>query len=270
MKQLLFFFTVITFQSLFAQQKTEPLSIGDKIIFQSKILEEERILNVYLPNSYSSDSTKKYPVIYLLDGSFDEDFIHISGLVQFGSFPWINLLPESIVVGIANTDRKRDFTYPSKNNQDKKELPTSGKSNLFISFIEQEVQTLINKNYKTNDTTTIIGQSLGGLLATEILFKKPQLFSNYIIVSPSLWWDDESLLKEEPTTYSTKKSIYIAVGKEGEVMERTAKELYTKLNSKKQDNTKLYFDFFETHNHGDALHNAVYKGFEKMYKKIEN
>ena len=115
----------------------------------------------------------------------------------------------------------------------------------------------------------MIGQSLGGLLATEILFKKPELFDNYIIASPSLWWDDESLLKYTPTLYTSKKSIFISVGKEGQVMERTAKELYDKLELLKNANTNLYFEFFEKQNHGDALHLAVYNAFEKIFKKDE-
>jgi len=104
-------------------------------------------------------------------------------------------------------------------------------------------------------------------LATEILFKNPNLFDNYIITSPSLWWDDASLLAYKPTLYTSKKSIYIAVGKEGEIMERTAKALYDKLNLQKKTNTSLYFQFFEKQNHGDALHLAVYDAFEKIFKK---
>ena len=103
------------------------------------------------------------------------------------------------------------------------------------------------------------------MLATEILFKKPDLFDNYIIVSPSLWWDDQNLLNIKPIKYTTNKSIYIAVGKEGEVMERTAKQLYKKLNSEKKENTKLFFNFLENKTHGDALHIAVYDAFEKIY-----
>ncbi|WP_025742959.1 alpha/beta hydrolase [Aquimarina pacifica] len=246
--------------------ETTQLSIGEKIEFKSKVLNEKRELNVYLPNGYSKDSLKKYPVIYLLDGSIDEDFIHISGLVQFGSFSWINMLPESIVVGISNVDRKRDFTFPTNNKKDKKDFPTTGKSKEFMNFIVEEVQPLIDNEYKTNSLRTLIGQSLGGLLVTEILFKKPDTFDNYIIVSPSLWWDDESLLKHMPNSYSTKKSIFIAVGKEGEIMERTAKELYAKLNLNKKENTNLYFEFLEKQDHGDALHLAVYSAFEKIFK----
>lgn len=211
--------------------------------------------------------TKKYPVIYLLDGSKDEDFIHISGLVQFGSFPWLNLIPESIVVGISNVDRKRDFTYPSQNESDRKDLPTSGKSELFINFIENELQPFIETTFRTTGNKTLIGQSLGGLLATEILLKKPNLFDQYIIVSPSLWWDNANLLKLEPEKFTTTKSIYIAVGKEGKIMEQAAKQLYKKLEKIKEDNTTIYFDFLEDKDHGDALHIAVYNAFEKIYKQ---
>lgn len=256
---------------IFAQNesKKSPLIIGDKIAFQSTILEESRTLNIYLPNSYHPDSSKTYPVIYLLDGSMDEDFIHVTGIVQFGSFSWINMIPESIVVGIANVDRKRDFTYPTQNKQDKADFPTTGGSLKFINFIEKELQPFITKTYRTGGSKTIIGQSLGGLLATEILVTKPALFDNYIIVSPSLWWDDESLLKKSFKSYPSNKSIYIAVGKEGKIMERVAKELFDKLNLDKTDNTALYYDFFEKQNHGDALHLAVYSAFEKIFKVEE-
>ena len=125
----------------------------------------------------------------------------------------------------------------------------------------------IEQNYKVNTTRTLIGQSLGGLLGAEILFKKPTLFTNYIIVSPSLWWDDESLLAWEPKGLDATENIYISVGKEGEVMERVAKALYEKLNAIKPSQTRLFYEFFEKQSHGDALHLSVYDAFEKIFKK---
>ena len=176
------------------------------------------------------------------------------------------MIPESIVVGIGNVDRERDFTSPSKNALDQKRLPTSGKSENFLKFLEKEVQPFIDSTYRTTKTKTIIGQSLGGLLATEILFKKPDLFDNYIIVSPSLWWNDERLLDEKPLTYNSNKSVYIARGKEGQVMERTTKELFDKLKENKKENTMLFCDFLEDKTHADALHIAVYNAFEIIFK----
>lgn len=252
-------------QGSLMKSNTENLVIGEKVQLFSKVLEENRDLNIYLPQGYSKDSLKTYPVIYLLDGSMDEDFLHIAGLVQFGSFSWINMLPESIVVGIGNVDRKKDFTYPTNNKKDLEDFPTTGHSSDFIRFIEEELQAYIERNYRHTSTKTIIGQSLGGLLATEILFKKPDLFDNYIIVSPSLWWDDESLLKQNPKEGSSVKNIYVGVGKEGPIMERTAKELYEKLNSAASENKAVYFNFLEAQDHGDALHLAVYDAFNKIF-----
>jgi predicted alpha/beta superfamily hydrolase len=243
-------------------------SIGETLEIKSKILNESRTINIYLPDSYNKDSLRKYPVIYLLDGSKDEDFIHIAGLVQFCSFSWINIISKSIVVGIGNVDRKRDFTFPSSVEIDNKEFPTSGKSENFMDFIENELQLIIGKNYRVNNQKTIIGQSLGGLFATEVLFKRPEMFDNYIIISPSLWWDNELLLSFELKESLNNKKIYVGVGKEGEVMERLAKSLFEKLKIMKNGDS-TYFGYFEKQNHGDALHLAVYDAFVKLFKKEE-
>ena len=101
---------------------SKPFVLGVIDELPSTILAEKRTLNIYLPEGYKNDDTTKYPVIYLLDGSADEDFIHIVGLVQFNSFEWINGVPKSIVVGIATVDRKRDFTFPTNIESDKKNI----------------------------------------------------------------------------------------------------------------------------------------------------
>ena len=271
MKKIIF---IILFIPFLVQGQDSPkllgedsFSIGKILKIQSAVLDEERVLNVYLPASYERDSSKYYPVIYLLDGSRDEDFIHVSGIVQFGSFSWINMLPESIVVGIGNVDRKRDFTYPSKNKLDQTEFPSSGGSAAFIDFLGTELQPFIEDHFRTTASRTVIGQSLGGLLLTEILFTKPELYDNYIIVSPSLWWDDERLLKENALSFDRVSTIYVAGGKEGEVMERTAKDLYSKLEMAKKGNTKVFYEFLSDKTHGDALHQAVYNAFEKIHSK---
>jgi len=257
--------------SLFAQAKeaTKQLfSIGERLEYHSNILNQDRFINVYLPHGYSPDSAKTYPVIYLLDGSKDEDFIHIAGLVQFASYPWINLIQESIVVGIENIDRYHDFTYPTELAEYKEINPTSGGSEDFMKFIESELQPYIESAYKVEDDKTIIGQSLGGLLAAEILAKKPDMFDKYIIVSPSLWWDDESLLDMEFASYTESKSVYITVGAEGKVMKKVAKNLYKKLKKSDNPTTHLEHKYMKDKDHGDALHLGVYNAFEAM-KLIE-
>jgi hypothetical protein len=230
-----------------------------------------RVVNIYLPAGYNPADSIQYPVVYLLDGSADEDFIHIAGLMQFANFPWVAQLPASILVGIANTDRRRDFTYPTTIEKDRKDFPTTGGSKNFIRFIGEELQPFIQREYKTTSSKTIIGQSLGGLLATEILFKKPELFTHYIIVSPSLWWDKESLLKIQPKVVSSgfraPVSVAVAVGKEGPVMEADSRQLVSLLRKSQKKNLKVSFQYFPAEDHGTILHKAVYWGFEVMHPK---
>jgi predicted alpha/beta superfamily hydrolase len=244
--------------------KTEPFTIGERITLHSEILGVDRVLNIYLPYGYHADSAKTYPVIYLLDGSEYEDFIHVVGVVQFGSYPWINMIEESIVVGIENIDRKHDFTYPTRDEEHKKEYPTTGASADFIAFIAEELQPMIASTYNVTEEKTIIGQSLGGLLATEILYKQPDLFTNYIIVSPSLWWDFESLFETTRIQSSSVQKVYVGVGEEGKTMKRVAKKLYKTL--KKDESFSSYYNFFPENDHGDVLHLAVYDAFNQLFK----
>jgi predicted alpha/beta superfamily hydrolase len=287
--KLIYSVTILFFLSKSASAQTDktiqtdskPFVLGviDKI--QSAALAEKRILNIYLPEGYSKADTIRYPVVYLLDGSADEDFIHITGLFQFNSFAWINRVPKSIIVGIANVDRKRDFTYPTTVEADSKKLPTSGHSGKFITFLEKELQPFVEKKYRTNASKMLIGQSLAGLLAAEILLKKPSLFSKYIIISPSIWWDKGSLLKQSSDilkeNYPRKTDIYIGVGKEGlvspiaapgdapHVMEVDANLLADKIKSGKSKNVQVYFDYLPEENHGTVTHQAVFNALRMLY-----
>lgn len=285
MKKFSFLFSILCgcMLQLVAQPNTQlqsnsskPFILGVIDEIQSTQLNEKRILNIYLPEGYNPKDTTHYPVIYLLDGSADEDFIHIAGLVQFNNFSWINRVPKTIVVGIANTDRKRDFSFPSTVASDKTRMPTSGKSANFIAFIEKELQPYIEGNYKTNSDKMLIGQSLGGLLATEILLKKPTLFNKYIIISPSLWWDNGSFLKMESSVlqenFTTATDVYIGVGKEGlspgdhpRVMEVDANLLAEKLKGSKSKNLNVYFDYLPQEDHATVTHQAVFNAFRLLY-----
>jgi uncharacterized protein len=263
-----------------AQQKkdepTKPFVLGVIDELQSVELSEKRILNIYLPEGYNPNDTTKYPVVYLLDGSADEDFIHIAGLYQYNNFSWINRVPKSIIVGIANIDRKRDFTYPTTLPEDQKKYITAGHSNKFINFIEKELQPYIEKKYKTNSSKTIIGQSLAGLVATEILLKKPWMFNKYIIVSPSLWWDNCSLLniKSEMLleSYGKTTSIYIGCGKEGlapssipHVMEVDANLLFEKIKNSQSKNINVHFDYLPEEDHATVTHQAVFNALRILH-----
>lgn len=256
--------------SLSAQGSVEgPFVIGETRQLQSTVLGQERLLNIALPLGYHPDSAARYPVIYLLDGSADEDFIHLAGLAQFAAFPWIEWLPPSIVVGIANVDRKHDLTFPTTVATDVEKFPTTGGSAAFLRFIGDELIPFIDSAYRTSGQRTLIGQSLGGLFTTEALFTRPALFARYVIVSPSLWWDHESLLDRQPAfardSALAPEQVFIAVGKEGKHMVKPAKKLAAML--KRDKHIRSTFVYLPDHDHGNILHRAALDAVRWMSRK---
>ena len=255
---------------------TKPFVLGQVEKIYSTQLGENRVLNIYLPEGYHADDTSRYPVVYLLDGSADEDFIHVVGLYQFYSFPWINQVPKSIIVGIGNVDRRRDFTFPTKIKEDLKAYPTTGHSDKFIAFLEKELQPFIEKKFRTNRSKTLIGESLGGLLASQILLEKPELFNNYIIVSPSLWWNNGSLLEEsfdKPCKQSSQKiAVYVGVEKEGlaptkipRLIDVDASTLAEKLTDCQSKNLRVHFNYLPEENHATIMHQAMMNALKFLY-----
>ncbi len=259
-------------QNTIQETSKVALTIGDVVMLPSKILSENRTLNIYLPEGYSAQDTLKYPVLYVLDGTINEDFLHIVGLTQFFNLQYT--MPKTIVVGIANVDRKRDFTFPTSDKSLKADYPTTGSSAKFITFLERELQPYIENNYKVNGTKMIIGQSLGGLLASEILLKKTELFTHYFIISPRLWWDNESMLKEAPGYFKAQKDmdlyVYVSVGSEGQVMESEASKLSEILKRSNKKKLKTEFNFLPDENHASILHQSLNEGFKLLYPLKKN
>jgi predicted alpha/beta superfamily hydrolase len=204
----------------------------------------------------------------------EEDFIHLVGLVRFNTQPWIARFPRSIVVGIENTKRRRDFTFEVASLDFLKEMDISpeqfkehGGSASYISFLEQELRPSIDSIYRTTGENTVIGESLGGLLATEILLKRTNLFTNYIISSPSLWWGNESLL--ETAKNSTLDAVNVYIGacqkKEESRMYKDAQKLAKILQKRGASSSRIYFDYMPEEIHSTVLHQAVYHAFKMFY-----
>ncbi len=156
---------------------------------------------MHLPASYAraGNAERRYPVIYVLDG--ESLFSTATSIVEFlsggsnGNFA----IPDSIVVGISNTDRLRDFTPTvSLDGPGSRHHPgwkNSGGAGAFIRFLAQELVPEIDREFRTMPYRTIVGHSLGGLLAIEALQAMPKLFNATIAIDASLWWDDAVLVR---------------------------------------------------------------------------
>lgn len=178
----------------------------------SQTLGEERTLWISLPKSMNDTrfAPMKYPVLYLLDGA--ELFHAVSGMVRFLSSEKNNrVLPEMIVVGIVNTNRDRDLT-PTEDTE--AHFPTGG-GERFLSFMEQELIPYIEDKYSAAPHRTLVGQSLGGLLTLYALHAHPELFQHHIALEPSLWWDDQYIVRQfenaKPREDWKGKGLYLAI-----------------------------------------------------------
>jgi predicted alpha/beta superfamily hydrolase len=239
------------------------VTFGQRYEMHSDILGEDRVLNVLLPAEYTDSTANDYSVIYLLDGAVGEDFFHAAGLLRY--FDDHGMMPPTILVGIVNVDRKRDFTYPSNDPRDQRDFPTTGGSAKFIDFLQNELPAFVEKTFRTTKHRTLIGQSLGGLLATEVLLKYPGHFNDYIIVSPSLWWDKESLYNDMDSLVNTLEAspdrLFVSVGVEYPVMIDGSRKLARLMEGK----TQAIFEPLMDEDHNTILHEALYRAFDKLY-----
>jgi len=185
---------LIVSSSVFAQtdisavSKAVPLTVGETFTIRATTLGETRRINVYIPPVYAESTNARRPVLYMPDGGIAEDFLHVAGLLQVSVGN--GTMRPFILVGIENTQRRRDLTGPTQNAEDKKIAPQVGGSAAFRRFVRAELMPVINARYRTTRETAIMGESLAGLFVVETFFLEPDMFDTYIAFDPSLWWNN--------------------------------------------------------------------------------
>lgn len=205
-------------------QQNDSIPKHDTFKMESKKANETRVINVWLPSEYSI-SSDSLPVLYMLDGGIQEDFPHVvSTLAQLIQQKKIQPI---ILVGIENTQRRRDLTGETTVKEDKEIAPVVGGSAQFRAFIQEELFAEINKKYKTTSKKGIIGESLAGLFITETFLVQPDMFNFYIAFDPSLWWNNEYLVKTANKQLNhfpkTKKTFWFAGSGEESIFKSTNK-----------------------------------------------
>lgn len=220
---------------------TYPESVVQTTI-RSKILNEERELIIHLPVDY--DKKKKYPVMYVLDGSSQDK--HIAN--KFNILSTAGYVPETIVVGIPNVSgkgRQRDYTPPyMRMDIDEKDSPL-GEADQFLSFMEQELFRFIEKNYSVSEIRSLAGNSRGGLLVMYSLLYKPDLFKGRFCFSPAFWRDDNLIIKKVSDFLTTSKNLqsflYLSMGEDENNKMKSGFNEMTKILSKKQNGQLIWY-----------------------------
>ena len=240
-----------------AQINGNNIELGKIITLNSEVLQEQRDIFVYLPVGYEL-TEEKYPVIYILDGR--GNFAFSATTSNFLSRT--QRMPRSIVVGIPNTDRNRDFTPVHE-----ERTPTSGGADNFLEFIEKELIPYIDKNYRTHSYRTLFGHSLCGMFAIYTLFEKPEMFDSFIAVSPYLQYADQFVVDEVESILSERrefeKDLFITLGDEPTYI--ASIERIEKLLSDETENLVWEISKRESEDHNSVPLKSLYDGLEFIY-----
>lgn len=194
-----------------AARPDDPVPEHQTFTIRSERVGELRIINVWTPSAYPA-GTDALPVMYMADGGLKEDFPHIANTLA--KLIGQRKIKPMILVGIENTQRRRDLTGFTEVVKDKEIAPVVGGSAKFRAFIKDELFPEIERRYRTTGEKSIIGESASGLFVMETFFLSPEMFDHYIVFDPSLWWNNHYLVrtaKEHLADFpATEKRIWFA------------------------------------------------------------
>lgn len=261
---------LVTATPVSAQNAAQPLVIGETFVINSRHTAEPRRINVYAPTIYLDSANVPLPVLYMPDGGTAEDFIHVAGLVQVSVGN--GTMRPFLLIGIENTQRRRDMTGPTDVAEDRKIAPIVGGSSRFRAFIREELMPEIKARYRTTNETAIVGESLAGLFVVETFLLEPELFDTYIAFDPSLWWNNARLVKEAPGRLRRNNprntTIYIASSDEPEISKLSLEfaEAFKQVDGK---GYTLHYQPMPNEKHSTIYHPAALLAFRTLFAPAE-
>jgi len=161
------------------------------IPLDSQITPAKYQITIALPANYneSESQDEHYPVVYLLDSEYA--FAIANSLMQFlgGRKVWDN----TIIVGVGYQDNPENY-WPNRNRDytpvARILAPGYGEADAFLRSLKEEIFPLVESTLRVEPQRTLVGYSYGGLFATYTALVAPEVFSNYVMISPSLWFGD--------------------------------------------------------------------------------
>ena len=237
----------------------------EKVIYSDSVDDTFHIF-ISLPDDYNL-SEKQYPVLYVLDGDVAYGIAaSIARYLQIG-----DNIPELIVVGIgygsidksAGEKRRRDYR-PVKN----------GGAENFLVFLKDNLIPYIESRYRTiSGDRTITGYSIGGLFSLYALFTYPETFNRYIVGSPYLDWDNNSIFTYEensPEKIGDKEiNIFISVGSKesDEKYYNPIDSIVTKIQERNYPGVNLETKVFDGSTHLTGPPESLTYGLISVFKK---
>jgi len=248
-----------------APAPADPIPPRDTLTITSRAIGEARRINVHVPSGYAT-STARFPVLYMPDGGLDEDFPHVVNTVD--SLIALGVIRPVIVVGIPNTERRRDLTGPTRVHSDSAIAPRVGGSDAFRRFIRDELMPVVQQRYRTTGERAIVGESLAGLFIVETFFLAPEMFDTYIALDPSLWWNRQALVNSAPELLKERNgqsTLFLATSDEKGIVKPT-EQLVEALKANAPAGVHWSYEPMPAEGHGTIYHPAALKAFRALFK----
>ena len=268
------FFLSILLLLCFEVNANTPYELPRSAVIELKEQSSGRIypLFIQLPPSYSKKPDQVYPVIYLTDAHYS--FPMVSGAMRFPMNSGV--MQQAIIVAVSYekgsvgaSSRIRDYT-PVVAQSWKQE---TGNAKGHMAFLRDAVMPFVEHKYRASKTDrTFVGNSLGGLFGAYILFTEPDLFSNYILGSPSVWFDNNAILAVQAAKPKVATKVYLSVGQyetpvygEGQDMVYGANQLKDKILQLGSANIALQFEIVTGASHATAFPTTAIQGLDWLY-----
>jgi predicted alpha/beta superfamily hydrolase len=248
-----------------------PITIGTRIVMDSPIYGTTRTITVSLPASYADGDGRGYPVLYVVDGGAQQDFVPMAGMAALAGLT--RQYREFILVGVQTENRQVELTAPSDLAEDLRWIPQNGGAAQFRQHLMDEVKPWIEARYRTSGEDAIIGESLAGLFITETFLRAPDSFDHYIAVSPSLWWRHEGLSHEAADLLAAGdfagRSIYLTVADEGGDMQTSMDRLVAALEAGAPDDLVWWYDPMPNEHHNTIYNPAALQALRLTFEPEE-
>lgn len=262
--------------TIFAQSENNSSNLPEVPILGTQLQKitsaidgQEYVLYVNLPRNYN-DTTKKFPIIYVLDGQWDFPLVQ----ALYGQQYYDGFVPATIVVGITwggknpDYDARRAFDLtPTSGNQPADKYGNAPK---FLQCIKKEIIPFIESKYRVdNSNRTLMGSSFGGLFTLYTMFTETSLFNRYILTSPAVTWDNGVIYKIENEYHEKNKSLPVRlfIGWGSYEAQPVFQRFIDTLKSRNYEGLDFHSWAVEGCGHSGAKAEGYTKGLQAVFKK---
>lgn len=224
-------------------QENSSISIGINHTIKSSILNQDRTIQIYVPDDYS-DSTQGYPVLYILDGQW----YFLSGVAIQTAMKTPRAIPEMIVVGINTSNPLRQILFGDENEK-------------FTDFLIKEIIHYVDSNYRTSDERVIFGWESAAYYLSDLILQQSGIFDGAIIT------DGGYASEDKVKGFTSKKDVYLfmANSKKDIYYISSTDKFHEVLKNNAPQSLIWKYSLFNDEVHESLGHLALYKGLKYFY-----